>query len=63
MPRRNISSNQYLIQIIVVISYPLYCGVPVFKYSQKKDCTQAVHWPFLLPGESKKSFGVWRAVE
>ena len=27
-----LSYNQYLIQIIVVISYALYCGVPVFKY-------------------------------
>ena len=26
-----LSYNQYLIQIIVVISYALYCGVPVFK--------------------------------
>ena len=36
MPRRNISSNTihnqlYLIQIIVVISYALYCGVPAFE--------------------------------
>ena len=27
-----LSYNQYLIETIVVISYALYCGVPVFKY-------------------------------
>ena len=27
-----LSYNQYLSETIVVISYALYCGVPVFKY-------------------------------
>ena len=29
-----LSYNQYLIETIVVISYALYCGVPVFKYDK-----------------------------
>ena len=40
MPRHNISSyiyticNHYSIQIIVAISFALYCGVPALEYSK-----------------------------